>query len=122
MARGKKKAVAAPAANGNGISPEELRRVLSRAEEKKEAAKGYSQEASAIIRAGRDDFALDAKALAFVRAMLPLEPLQQQARVRAVVEYAAKLGMLAQGDLFAEFETFAAAKPAAEPEEQDGLL
>lgn len=83
-----------------GISAADLKRVITGINKSKEKAAEFVGQAGQATKQACDDHNLDKKALTFVAGLARKEPSQQEATLRAVIEYADKFGMLDQISMF----------------------
>jgi hypothetical protein len=83
-----------------GISPDELRGVLTKAQTEKAKAGEHTAEQSSIIRNAIEQYGLDRTALAMTRRLAGFEDSKRQATLRALLEYCAKMGFFDQTDAF----------------------
>lgn len=102
----------------DGISADELRGLLAKAQAEKSKSAEHTAEQSTILRTAIEQHGLDRTALTMTRRLAGFEEAKRQATLRAFLEYAAKMGFFDQTDAFDDIvdvvqKTVSGAKSAA---------
>jgi hypothetical protein len=90
----------ADAANHEGISAEDLKKLLDEASRQKALASEYQGHHGAVIKNGVERYGLEKNALTFVRRLRDMEEGKRQGVLRAVLDYSNKMGYFDQIDAF----------------------
>lgn len=85
-----------------GVSPGDLKRVINDINRHRENASENSGLAGQAVKQGVEQYSLDRPALMTIVRLSRAEAAKQQSTLRAIVEYAEKMGMFDQIDMFSD--------------------